>query len=78
MKNIFAEISQELQFSLAEIGKFLFFLNIFKSRRRITFKRLLSNYLYPSAFIVVVFSEISRTAEDLYKKILKISPETRL
>ena len=68
---VFVGKSQEFRFSLLEIGKFLFYLNIFKSRLWISFKTLSSNYLCPSASIQLVFLKN-------YSKKSTISQGTRL
>ena len=65
------------------IGKFWYFLNIFKCIRRITLKRLSSNYLFQSSYILVFIylifiSEINCMDGQLFKNFDKILLETRL
>ena len=58
--------------------KISIFPNIFKFSRNISFERWSSAYIWPSAFIYVVISDINRTVEELFKKIYKILLESRL
>ena len=58
--------------------KISIFPNIFKFSRNISFERWSSAYIWPSASIYVVISDINRTVEELFKKIYKILPESRL
>ena len=58
--------------------KFSIFSKSFQINRMVSFERQSFNYFCPPASIYVIFSERSRTVEELFKKIYKFLLETWL